>query len=105
MNWQQGEDFAAQLGGHLVTINDEAENIWLRERFSQWDENSNSVWIGLNDFATEPENIYAHPWAVGETVIWDNRCILHRGTGYDADKWRRLLRQTRVVGEHTGVTL
>ncbi|RVU33857.1 TauD/TfdA family dioxygenase [Hwanghaeella grinnelliae] len=59
----------------------------------------------LNAFATTPESIYSHPWAVGETVIWDNRCILHRGTGYDADRWRRLLRQTRVVGEHTGVTL
>lgn len=59
----------------------------------------------LNDFATSPESIYSHPWAEGETVIWDNRCILHRGTGYDADRWRRLLRQTRVVGDHTGVTL
>lgn len=59
----------------------------------------------LNAFATGPENIYSHPWAVGETVIWDNRCVLHRGTGYDADRWRRLLRQTRVVGERRGVTL
>lgn len=59
----------------------------------------------LNDFATTPENIYSHPWAVGETVIWDNRCVLHRGTGYDADRWRRLLRQTRVVGKERGVTL
>ncbi len=59
----------------------------------------------LNDFATAPENIYSHPWAIAETVIWDNRCILHRGTGYDADRWRRYLRQTRVVGEDRGVTL
>lgn len=59
----------------------------------------------LNDFATTPESIYSHFWEVGETVIWDNRCILHRGTGYDADRWRRLLRQTRVVGDHRGVTL
>lgn len=59
----------------------------------------------LNDFATQPESIYSHPWAQNETVIWDNRCILHRGTGYDADKWRRLLRQTRVVGEDRGVSL
>ena len=52
--------------------------------------------------ATRPQDVYAHPWRAGDTVIWDNRCILHRGTGYDADRWRRRLRQTRVVGEEKG---
>ena len=56
--------------------------------------------------ATDDEEvIYAHPWRAGDTVIWDNRCMLHRGTGYDADRWRRRLRQTRVVGNHHGVLL
>jgi alpha-ketoglutarate-dependent 2,4-dichlorophenoxyacetate dioxygenase len=31
-------------------------------------------------------------------VIWDNRALLHRGAGYDADKYRRRMRQTRVSG-------
>ena len=44
------------------------------------------------------ENIYTHAWQPGDLVIWDNRCILHRGTGYDADKYRRFMRQTRVAG-------
>ena len=57
----------------------------------------------LNERATRPKDIYAHQWQVGDTVIWDNRCLLHRGTGYDADRWRRLMRQTRVIG--TGPTL
>ncbi|MCH9674233.1 MAG: TauD/TfdA family dioxygenase [Gammaproteobacteria bacterium] len=52
----------------------------------------------LADLATRPERIYAHQWQVGDTVIWDNRCILHRGVGYDADKWRRKMRQSRVEG-------
>ncbi len=55
--------------------------------------------------ATEPECVYAHPWRAGDTVIWDNRCMLHRGTGYDADRWRRRMRQTRVVGDHRGTLL
>jgi len=55
--------------------------------------------------ATQPEHVYAHQWQAGDTVIWDNRCILHRGTGYDADKWRRRMRQTRVVGSERGVLL
>lgn len=57
----------------------------------------------LQALATPPEAVYSHQWAVGDTVIWDNRCLMHRGTGYDADRWRRLMRQTRVAG--TGPTL
>ena len=53
--------------------------------------------------ATRPEDVYTHQWQVGDTVIWDNRCLLHRGAGYDADRWRRRMRQTRVAG--TGPTL
>ena len=44
-----------------------------------------------------------YQWQVGDTLIWDNRCLLHRGTGYDADRWRRRMRQTRVAG--SGPTL
>jgi len=50
-------------------------------------------------FATAPERIYRHRWRAGDTVMWDNRCVLHRGTGFDADRWRRLMRQTRVAGD------
>ncbi|HIM73109.1 MAG TPA: hypothetical protein EYM43_09170 [Alphaproteobacteria bacterium] len=39
-----------------------------------------------------------HDWDSGELVIWDNCCLLHRSTGYDADKYRRYMRQTRVNG-------
>lgn len=44
------------------------------------------------------EDIYAHRWRPGDLVIWDNRCLLHRGRPYDADKYRRHMRQTRVRG-------
>ena len=56
----------------------------------------------LLEYATRPEDIYSHRWGVGDVVMWDNRCLLHRGTGYDADKYRRYMRQTRVRG--TGST-
>ena len=52
----------------------------------------------LLERATRPEDVYTHQWRVGDTVIWDNRCLLHRGTGYDAGRWRRRMRQTRVAG-------
>jgi len=53
--------------------------------------------------ATRPQDIYAHRWQPGDTVIWDNRCVLHRGAGYDADRWRRRMRQSRVTGSEKGV--
>jgi len=48
--------------------------------------------------ATAPEYVYSHAWRPGDVVIWDNRCLVHRGSGYDADKYRRRMRQTRVCG-------
>lgn len=52
--------------------------------------------------AVRPENVYSHRWRAGDCVVWDNRCLLHRGAGYDADRWRRRLRQTRVAGQEAG---
>jgi len=48
--------------------------------------------------AVRPENIYQHRWKVGDLLIWDNRCLLHRGRPYDADRYRRRMHQTRVAG-------
>lgn len=57
----------------------------------------------LLEHTSAPEHILSLAFKPGDTVIWDNRCILHRGTGYDADRWRRRMRQTRVVGSDKGV--
>lgn len=53
---------------------------------------------GLIAEVTRPESVYRHRWRVGDFVIWDNRCMLHRGCGYDADQYRRRMHQTRVRG-------
>ena len=58
----------------------------------------------LLERATQPELVYSHQWRVGDTLIWDNRCMLHRGAGYDADRWRRRMRQTRVSGDGPTLT-
>ena len=52
----------------------------------------------LTEDATRPEDILSHKWRPGDVVLWDNRCLIHRGAGYDADKYRRYMRQTRVRG-------
>ena len=52
---------------------------------------------------TRPESVYRHRWQVGDFVIWDNRCLLHCGCGYDADKYRRRMHQTRVRGQSPSI--
>ena len=32
---------------------------------------------------TAPERVYRHEWSVGDTVIWDNRGVIHRAAPYD----------------------
>ena len=64
-----------------------------------WDyDESRTLIDGLLEEAVGEAHIHRHQWQPGELVIWDNRCLLHRGTGYDADKYRRYMRQTRVRG-------
>lgn len=75
------------LGSHAKTI-------------QGWDEGeARALLDDLQERATQPEHRLSHAWQPGDLVIWDNRCLLHRGAGYDADKYRRYMRQTRVRGE------
>jgi len=46
-------------------------------------------------FATQPQFVYRHCWKVGDLVMWDNRCTMHRGRPYD-DLQRRVLHRTTV---------
>ena len=48
--------------------------------------------------ATQSEKIYSHSWSIGDTVIWDNRGVLHRAAPYDPDSQREMLRTT-VLGD------
>lgn len=48
---------------------------------------------------TRPECVYEHNWQPGDLVIWDNRCVLHRGRTWDAQHHRRVLRRTTVAGD------
>jgi len=68
------------------------------------DADSRSLLDDLLDRATGPEHVYSHSWQPGDLVIWDNRCLLHCGVGYDADKYRRYMRQTRVTGAGSTLT-
>jgi alpha-ketoglutarate-dependent 2,4-dichlorophenoxyacetate dioxygenase len=50
----------------------------------------------LNLHATRPEFVYSHKWRVGDLVIWDNRCTMHRGRPHDDTQPRDLHRATTL---------
>ena len=50
----------------------------------------------LTAHATQRQFVYSHRWRVGDLVMWDNRCTMHRGTDYDERRWRRDLRRATV---------
>lgn len=61
--WTNAEAEAVSLGGHLVTINDAAEQTWVFSTFG-----SREVWIGLNDRIVEG----TFQWVSGETSTYRN---------------------------------
>jgi alpha-ketoglutarate-dependent 2,4-dichlorophenoxyacetate dioxygenase len=48
----------------------------------------------LTEHATQRRFVYAHTWAVGDLVVWDNRCMMHRARRYDPNEARELHRTT-----------
>jgi alpha-ketoglutarate-dependent 2,4-dichlorophenoxyacetate dioxygenase len=55
----------------------------------------------LNMHATRPEFVYSHQWRVGDLVIWDNRCTMHRGRPHDDTHPRDLRRATTLDTDST----
>jgi len=70
-NWNEAETMAVDiLGGHLVTINDEAEQLWLVNTFGGYAD----FWIGLwqPDPAPADEPDKGWEWISGEPVSYTN---------------------------------
>jgi len=45
-----------------------------------------------------PQFCFEHVWRVGDLVLWDNRCTMHRRDAFDP-KQRRIMHRTQVKGE------
>jgi taurine dioxygenase len=48
-------------------------------------------------FVDRPEFKWEHVWQVGDLVMWDNRCTMHRRDPFD-DMARRLMHRTQIKG-------
>jgi taurine dioxygenase len=47
--------------------------------------------------ASRPELAFYHRWSVGDVVIWDNRCTMHRRNAFD-NAARRVMHRTQIKG-------
>ena len=52
----------------------------------------------VDSVVSDPTRVYTHQWRAGETMIWDNRCLLHRARPYDYSQPRVLI-GTRIAGD------
>ncbi len=68
MDWTQAESEAKSLGGHLVTVNSQAENDFLQKVYFSGHERDTGYWLGFN--YVETEGVWV--WASGEQVTYTN---------------------------------
>ena len=50
--------------------------------------------LDLMEHATQQKFVYTHQWRLGDLVIWDNRCTMHRARDYDPTIPRDMHRTT-----------
>lgn len=54
----------------------------------------NAIWA----HATQERFTWYQKWRIGDLVMWDNRCVMHRREAFD-ESLRRLMHRTQIVGE------
>ena len=59
---------------------------------------SEALLDALWEHAQRPELVWTHRWRVGDLVLWDNRCTMHRRDPFDAAS-RRVMHRTQIKGE------
>jgi taurine dioxygenase len=50
------------------------------------------IWASV----TDPVHTWTHHWRVGDVVLWDNRCTMHRRDGFDPAA-RRVMHRTQIA--------
>ena len=61
-------------------------------------EESEALLDALWAHATQPRFAFCQRWQVGDLMIWDNRCTLHRRDPFDPNA-RRVMHRTQIKGD------
>ena len=64
--------------------------------FGMQEEEGQALLQQLIEHATQRQFVYTHRWRVRDLVMWDNRCTMHRGKGYDDLRWPRDMQRATV---------
>jgi len=62
------------------------------------DAESDALLDEIWSYATPPENTWRHRWRVGDVLMWDNRCTMHRRDEFAPDT-RRIMCRSQIQGE------
>ena len=58
--------------------------------------------LRLEEHATQTRYQYRHSWRLGDMLMWDNRCLLHRAeANFNAEIYPRILHRTCLRGTPT----
>jgi taurine dioxygenase len=61
-------------------------------------EDSEALLNELWSHATQPQFAWTHKWSVGDLVVWDNRCLMHRRDSFDPNA-RRIMHRAQCAGD------
>ena len=61
-------------------------------------DDSEALLNGLWAHASQPKFAWYQRWRIGDLVMWDNRCTMHRRDAFD-ETARRVMHRTQIVGE------
>ena len=61
-------------------------------------DDSNTLLDEIWAYATRDSLTWRHRWEVGDLVLWDNRCTMHRRDAFDAAA-RRVMHRTQIRGD------
>ena len=88
----------------LVPVHPETgrRHLYLGRRRNAWLEGlpldeSNALLDRIWEAATAGALTWRHQWRVGDLVLWDNRCVMHRRDAFDAGS-RRVMHRTQIKG-------
>ena len=61
------------------------------------DDESDALLGEIWSYTTRSENSWGHHWQVGDILMWDNRCTMHRRDDFDQNT-RRIMHRSQVKG-------
>jgi alpha-ketoglutarate-dependent 2,4-dichlorophenoxyacetate dioxygenase len=73
--------FVSPFGGRILGMEQEASDALVKQ---------------LLEFATAGAFTYKHQWRLGDTLVWNNRGLVHTARPWDRVKHRRLMQRTEV---------